>query len=58
MNDKDVFTRFRPQVILSEPNEDESNHASSSQGIDLKAMADSTRSFRIGKWDVDAHWYH
>lgn len=58
MNDKDVFTRFRPQVILSEPNEDESNHAFSSQGIDLKAMADSTRSFRIGKWDVDAHWYH
>lgn len=58
MNDKDVFNRFRPQVIISEPNEGESNQAFSSQGIDLKAIADSTRSFRIGKWEVDAHWYH
>jgi hypothetical protein len=58
MNDKDVFNHFHPQAILSEPNEDESNHAFSSQGIDLKAMADSSRTFEIGRWEVNVHWFH
>ncbi len=56
MNDKDVFNQFHPQAILSEPNEDESNRAFISRGIDLKAVSDSSRSFQIGKWEVIVYW--
>ena len=58
LNDQNLFERFQPQAILSEPNEDESNGAYSNQDIDLKAMADSTRSFQIGKWAVNVYWIH
>jgi len=56
MNDEDVFKQFHPQAILSEPNEDESNRAFVSQGIDLKAASDSSRSFQMGKWEVIVYW--
>lgn len=56
MNDKDLFNRFHPQAILSEPDEGESNHAYSSQGIKLQEIADSSRAFQIGKWSVIVYW--
>jgi hypothetical protein len=56
MNDKDIINRFHPQAILSEPNEDESNQAYSSQGINLNQLADSTREFELGRWNVIVYW--
>jgi hypothetical protein len=56
MNDKDITNRFHPQAILSEPNEDESNQAYSSQGINLNQLADSTREFQLGRWSVIVYW--
>ena len=56
MNDKDLFNRFHPQAIISEPNESESNGAYSSQGIDLKQLSDSSRNFHLGRWEVTVYW--
>jgi hypothetical protein len=56
MNDKDVINRFHPQAILSEPNEDESSQAFSSQGINLKQLSDSTHEFQPGRWSVIVYW--
>ncbi len=56
MNDTDIINRFHPQVILSEPDEAESNQAYSSQGMSLEAISDSSRRFTIGRWIVVAYW--
>ncbi|MBA3648337.1 MAG: hypothetical protein H0W62_07280 [Chitinophagales bacterium] len=56
MNDKNIFNAIHPDVILSEPDEEESNHAYVSQGIRLAEYADSIRSFQVGKWKINAYW--
>jgi hypothetical protein len=56
MNDVDALNRFQPQAILSEPDEDESNRAFASKGIHLASMADSTRKFQVGRWEVMVCW--
>lgn len=55
MNDKDIFGQH-PRVIISEPDEEESNQAYSTQGIDLTEHADSVRNIAIGRWKIDIYW--
>lgn len=55
MNDHDILQQ-NPALILSEPDEAESNQAYSLQGIQLAVHADSIRSFKIGRWEVMAYW--
>ncbi|MEP7129124.1 MAG: hypothetical protein ABI729_09665 [Chitinophagales bacterium] len=55
MNDQDILQQ-NPALIISEPDEAESNQAYSQQGIELAAHADSIRSFKIGRWEVMAYW--
>lgn len=55
MNDKNIFGK-NPNVILSEPDEDDSNQAYSDQGINLTQHADSIHSFTIGHWIINAYW--
>lgn len=57
MNDKNIFDQ-QPRVILSEPGEEESNQAYSSQGIDLTEHADSVRSIEVGRWKINIYWLH
>ena len=55
INDTNILEQH-PRVIISEPDEAESNQAYSSHGINLAAHADSIRSFTIGKWNVNVFW--
>lgn len=55
-NDKAVFETFRPYIIVSEVDEEDSNQAFSSKGINLDAQADSIRYFRVGRWDLKLIW--
>jgi hypothetical protein len=45
-----------PAIVFSETNEAESGEAFISNGIDLKAQADSTKHLKIWRYDVDLHW--
>ncbi len=56
LNYKDPVEKYRPLAIISEPDEEDSNQAYTGQGIDLYSVSDSTRTFRIGLWDVSVFW--
>lgn len=55
MNDENILEQH-PTLILSEPDEAESNRAYAQNNIQLYQHADSTRRFAIGKWEVIAYW--
>ena len=56
LNYKDPVKKYRPLAVISEPDEEDSNQAYTGQGIDLDSVSDSTRTFRIGQWDVSVFW--
>jgi hypothetical protein len=56
LNYQDPVNRFNPSVIIAETDEQDSEQAWASQGIDLQEISDSTKSFRIGHWDVRIYW--
>jgi len=47
---------FNPAVIIAETDEEDSNQAFSSQGIDLDTYADSIKYFTINKWKLKLLW--
>jgi len=47
---------FHPRLVVSEANEEDSNNAYSSQGINLKEISDSSRTFRIFNYDLVLYW--
>lgn len=55
-NHIDPIGRFKPSLILSETDEEESNEAWRSQGIDLNSVADSVRVFPIWRYEVGMYW--
>lgn len=56
LNYKDPVKKYRPLAVISEPDEEDSNQAYTDQGIDLDSVSDSTRTFKIGQWDVSVFW--
>jgi hypothetical protein len=54
LNYKDPIQTFQPKMIISEPDERDSESAYSSQGIVLDSLDTGARTFRIGQWDVKA----
>ena len=56
LNYQDPVKQFNPRVVISEKDEQESEQAYRSQGISLEALSDSTKSARIGQWDVVIYW--
>ncbi|MEO8147239.1 MAG: hypothetical protein ABI723_06360 [Bacteroidia bacterium] len=56
MNDKEILTKQKPVVIISEPGEEESSNAFKLNGIDLNQHADSVIKTHIGSWDVNIYW--
>jgi hypothetical protein len=56
LNDEDPIHTFHPKAIVTETDEQDAEQTWSQQGIDLVAMADSSRTFRIGYWDVVVYW--
>jgi hypothetical protein len=55
MNDNAILAQH-PLAIISEPGEEESNQAYSSQGLILSEHADSIRTFNVGRWTVNVYW--
>jgi hypothetical protein len=55
-NDTSVFKSYHPAVILSEPDEQDSNQAYQLQGIDLNVMSDSVVSFKVNLWNINLYW--
>jgi hypothetical protein len=56
LNDNDPLERFQPRIVVSEPDEQDSEQAYVKQGIDLAAASDSVRTFHIGSWEVSINW--
>lgn len=56
LNYQDALHRFNPSVIIAESDEQDSEQAWKSQGIDLEKNSDSTKSVRIGNWDLIVYW--
>ena len=56
LNYKDPVNTYHPRIVVSEPDEEDSNQAYLHQGIDLLALSDSTRTVRLGQWDLVIYW--
>jgi hypothetical protein len=56
LNDIDPLERLQPRIVVSEPDEQDSEQAYLKQGIDLSTESDSVKSFIIGSWEVNVYW--
>jgi hypothetical protein len=56
LNYQDPITKYHPRVIIAETDEQDSEQAWSSQGIDLQVLSDSTTIVKIGHWEVKVYW--
>ena len=56
LNYQDPVNKFRPRVIIAETDEQDSEQAWSSQGIKLQEISDSTKTVKIGHWNVRIYW--
>ena len=52
LNYKDAVQKYNPSVIIAEYDEQDSEQAWKSQGIDLNMISDPVKTVRIGHWDV------
>lgn len=55
-NDTDVIKEQDPAIIISEPDEEDSNQAFSSRGIVLDEYADSIKYFKVNRWGIKLLW--
>jgi hypothetical protein len=56
LNDKDPIRTYHPQLVITEFNQAESDSAWARQGIDLAAISDSVRRFKVWRYDLDFYW--
>ncbi len=47
---------LKPRVVVSEPDERESDFAYKQRVIDLTKLSDSTRQFRLAYWNINLYW--
>lgn len=55
-NDKCIIEKYKPAIIIAEIDEEDSNQAFLSQGINIDNYADSIRYFTISSWDIKLLW--
>ncbi len=55
-NDKEVIEKYNPAIIIAEKDEEDSNQAFSSRGIEIDSYADSIKYFTIHQWDLKLLW--
>ena len=55
-NQQELLHRPKPQLILSEAGEEDSDGAFKSVGYDLKTHADSVITFKIANWQIYGYW--
>ncbi|NTV85037.1 MAG: hypothetical protein HGA23_12195, partial [Bacteroidales bacterium] len=47
---------LKPEVIVAESDEKDSEQAWKSQGINLKEISDSSKMIKIGQWEVGIYF--
>lgn len=55
-NAHDPVKQFNPAVIITEKDESETDKAFVSQGTNLRAISDSSRTFQVWRYDVVVYW--
>ncbi len=50
------FQEYKPTIVVSEPDEDESGKAFNAAGINLNELADSVRQTKIANWNINIYW--
>ncbi len=56
LNYQSPLATFHPPIVISEPDQEDSNQAYSSQGINLNQASDSVRTSHVGKWILNIYW--
>lgn len=56
LNFDDPVNNYKPRLVITEFNEAESDNVYSRQGIDLMAISDSMRSFKVWRYDLELYW--
>ncbi|MBL7905494.1 MAG: hypothetical protein JNL22_10780 [Bacteroidales bacterium] len=56
LNDKNPIQAYKPRLVISEFNQAESDSAWARQGIDLTALSDSVKRFKVWRYDLDFYW--
>lgn len=56
LNYKNLLESYRPRLVFSELEEQDSNGAFTADGIILSELADSIKSYTVGKWPVNLYW--
>ena len=56
LNYVDPINTYHPRIVVSEDDESESDYAYKSQGIDLNAISDSSRTFHVWRYTVVVYW--
>jgi hypothetical protein len=56
LNDKNPIQAYKPRLVISEFNQAESDSAWARQGIDLTAVSDSVKRFKVWRYDLDFYW--
>jgi hypothetical protein len=49
---ENILETYKPQIIISEPDEADSNQAYNKRDIDLNAISDSSGQFKIALWNI------
>lgn len=52
----DIIGSLKPQIVVSELDEQDSGQAYKLRGINLDAMSESTGQFKIALWDIKIYW--
>jgi hypothetical protein len=55
-NDDEVIENYNPSVIIAELDEEDSDGAFLSRGIDIDSFADSNRFFIVNRWELKILW--
>ena len=56
LNFEDPIAKFHPVAVIAETGEQDSEQAWSGQGINLHEISDSTKTVKIGQWEVRIFW--
>lgn len=56
LNYQDPINKYHPRVIIAETDEQDSEQTWISQGINLEELSDSSKTVRIGKWELVIYW--
>jgi len=54
--DKPRLNHFHPKLIIMEAGEEDSNHTDKTQSVNIRELADSSRTFHVGQYNVVLYW--